>query len=344
MKTLVRGSAALVLMMSVVSCTGLLKKLKGTEEDAGLEASVASEVESELADAGTAPAPVALATNEGDVARFPDETKLADVSATLLRAYNVREAPPAGAVIVGLPKGTPVTQIAERGGSFLITFGDPKTPGTKLMGWVHRDAFSVVIQDAGPLVCPKGEIALFGDTPFCGKLCSEDKNCPSGQACKGQASKLLPSGKAGDGVTVCSVFHPHDAGVPAVVDAGKAPVVDAAAPAVVDAGKPPVVDAGAPAVVDAGKAPVVDAGKAPVVDAGTTPAPTGPAADVVAPTGGKCPDNFVLVAKTNKCHRSCAVGATQPERLKSCRNKNPLCIKCDKDEKKVCAESQDQCR
>ena len=304
MKTLVRGSAALALMMSVVSCTGLLKKLKGTEEDAGLEASVAPEIESELADAGTAPAPVALATNEGDVARFPDETKVADVSATLLRAYNVREAPPAGAVIVGLPKGTPVTQIAERGGSFLITFEDPKTPGTKMMGWVHRDAFSAVIQDAGPLVCPKGEIALFGDTPFCGKLCSEDKNCPSGQACKGQASKLLPSGKAGDGVTVCSVFHPHDAGAPAVVDAGKAPVVDA----------------------------------------GTTPAPTGPAADVVAPTGGKCPANFVLVTKTNKCHRSCAVGATQPDRLKNCRNKNPLCIKCDKDEKKVCAEAQDQCR
>ncbi|OJY15280.1 MAG: hypothetical protein BGO98_22860 [Myxococcales bacterium 68-20] len=352
MKTLVRGSAALALMMSVVSCTGLLKKLKGTEEDAGLEASVAPEIESELADAGTAPAPVALATNEGDVARFPDETKVADVSATLLRAYNVREAPPAGAVIVGLPKGTPVTQIAERGGSFLITFEDPKTPGTKMMGWVHRDAFSAVIQDAGPLVCPKGEIALFGDTPFCGKLCSEDKNCPSGQACKGQASKLLPSGKAGDGVTVCSVFHPHDAGAPAVVDAGKAPVVDAGAPAVVDAGKAPVVDAGAPAVVDAGKAPivdagkapVVDAGKAPVVDAGTTPAPTGPAADVVAPTGGKCPANFVLVTKTNKCHRSCAVGATQPDRLKNCRNKNPLCIKCDKDEKKVCAEAQDQCR
>ncbi|MBX3206830.1 MAG: hypothetical protein KF764_17300 [Labilithrix sp.] len=332
MKTLVRGSTALALLMFIVSCSGLLKK-KG-EEDAGLEASV----ESEVADAEPEPAPAALAKNEGDVARFPDETKLDGVAATLQRAYNVREAPPAGVVIVGLPKGTAVTQIAQRDGSFLVIFDDPKGPGTKLMGWVHRNAFSAVIQDAGPLVCPTGEIALFGDSPFCGKLCSEDKDCPAGQACKGQASKLLANGKAGDGVTVCTVFHPHDAGAPAAVDAGK--------PAVVDAGAPAVVDASAPAVVDAGK-PAVDAGPAPtpaVVDAGPAPTPAGPATDVVAATSGKCPAGFVLVAKTNKCHRSCATGTTQPDRLKNCRNKNPLCIKCDKDEKKVCAESQDQCR
>lgn len=265
MKTLVRSAVALALMASVVSCTGLLKKLKGTEEDAGLDASLEPEVTPEVVDVGTAPAPVALATNEGDVARFPDESKLADVSATLLRSYNVREAPPAGAVIVGLAKGTSVTQIAERGGSFLITFDDPKKPGTKLMGWVHRDAFSAVLQDAGPLVCPKGEIALFGDTPFCGKLCSEGKDCSSGQACKGQANKLLPNGKAGDGVTVCSVFHAHDAGAPAIADAGKPPAADAGAPAVIDAGRSPV-DAGAAAIVDAGKMTVADAGAA-----GSTP-------------------------------------------------------------------------
>ncbi len=324
MRFLFRGSSALALIMFVVSCSGLLKK-KTTGEDAGIEASVVSEV----ADAAPVPTPSALATNEGDIARFPDETKLADEHATLQQAYNVREAPPAGVVIIGLKKGTPVTKIASRERFFLILFDDPKTPGSKMMGWIHRDAFSAVAQDAGPLVCPKGEIALFGDSPICGKLCSEDKDCPSGQACKGQANKLLPNGKAGDGVTVCTVFHAHDAG---------------AAPVSVDAGKPPV-DAGA--VVDAGK-PLVDAGKPPV-DAGAPPkdagaVPAGPASDVVAPTGGKCPANFVLVQKTGKCHRSCASGANQPERLKNCRNANPLCIKCDKDEKKVCAESQDQCR
>jgi hypothetical protein len=309
MRTLVRGSTALAFVMFVVSCSGLLKK-KG-EEDAGLEASVVTEV----ADAAPAPTPTALATNEGDIARFPDETKLADVSATLQRAYNVREAPPAGAIITGLGKGTTVTQIAQRGTSFLITFDNPKAPGTKLMGWIHRDAFSTIVQDAGPLVCQKGEIALFGDTPICGKLCSADANCPAGQACKGQANKLLPNGKAGDGVTVCTVFHPHDAGAPTP-------------PAPVDAGKPP-------APVDAGPAP------APVVDAGPAPAPTpAPAADVVPPTNGKCPGNFILVAKTGKCHRPCPGGPTKGE----CKNAKPFCIKCDKDEKKVCAEAQDQCR
>jgi len=341
MKILARGSLALVLVMGVVSCTGLLKKKQQVEEDAGLEASVVAEV----ADAATLPTPAALATNEGDIARFPDETAIADEEATLQRAYNVREAPPAGVVITGLAKGASVTKIASRDRFFLVLFDDVKAPGTKLMGWIHRDAFSAVTPDAGPLVCAKGEIALFGDSPICGKLCSEDKDCPKGQACKGSASKLLPNGKAGDGVTVCTIFHPHDAGAPPApaADAGKPPV-DAGAPAV-DAGKP--VDAGPAPKPDAGPAPKPDAGPAPKPDAGpapTPPTPTGPAADVVAPTGGKCPASFVLVQKTGKCHRSCATGATQPDRLKNCRNANPLCIKCDKDEKKVCAEAQDQCR
>ncbi|MDF2692140.1 MAG: hypothetical protein K0S65_523 [Labilithrix sp.] len=311
MKTLVRGAASLAFVMFVVSCSGLLKKK--AEEDAGLEASVVTEV---VVDAAPAPVPVALATNEGDVARFPDETKLADVAATLLRPYNVREAPPAGTVIVSLPKGASVTQIAQRSVSYLIVFDNPKAPGTKLMGWIHREAFSAVVQDAGPLVCPQGEIALFGDTPFCGKLCSDDKGCPTGQACKGQANKLLPTGKAGDVVTVCTVFHPHDAGAPT---------------------PPKPVDAGPAPVVDAGKAPVVDAGKV-VVDAGT--APTGPAQDVVAPTGGKCPANFVLVNKTNKCHRLCTTSMANTE----CRNKPYYCVRCDKDTKQVCVDTRDQCK
>lgn len=308
MKTLlVRGTVALTLVMLVVSCSSLLKK-KG-EEDGGLEASVTAEASD--AAPTPAPGPAALATNEGDVARFPDETKLADVASTLQRSYNVREAPPLGTVITGLSKGTAVTQIAQRGSSFLITFDNPKAPGTKLMGWVHRDAFSAVIQDAGPLVCAKGEVALFGDTPICGKLCSDDTGCPAGQACKGQASKLLPNGKAGDGVTVCTVYHPHDAGI--------APM-------------PVIVDAGKPAVVDAGPAP------APVVDAG--PLPPAPAGDVVAPTGGKCPADFDLVNQTKMCHRKCS-GASAAN---MCKNAKPFCVKCDKGTKKVCVNDRNDCK
>jgi hypothetical protein len=290
--------------MFVVSCSGLLKK----KQDAGAVDAAEPEV---LADAAPAPTPAAIAANEGDVARFPDETKLADVSATTLRGYNVREAPPNGELVTTLGKGTSVTQIAQRDRYFLVVFDSPKAPGTKLMGWIDRDAFSAVIQDAGPLVCPKGEIALFGDTPFCGKLCGGDADCPTGQACKGSAAKLM-KGKPGDSVTVCTVYHPHDAGVHAT---------DASTPA---------TDGGGGA-----KFHRIDAGS--VTDAGG-PAPTpSPAKDVVPATGGTCPGNFVLVAKTGQCHRPCPKGPTGGE----CKS---FCIKCDKDEKKVCADSREQCR
>jgi hypothetical protein len=305
MRILFRGTSALVLVMLVASCTKLFGP-KG--EDAGAEAGV--DAAAVVEDAAPAPAPpAALATNEGDVARFPDETKLADVSAVTQRAYNVREAPPAGPLVgSGVAKGTTVTQIAQRGVYFLIVFDDPKAPGTKLMGWVHRDAFSTVIQDAGPLVCATGEVALFGDTPFCGKLCSADSDCPTDQACKGSGAKLLPNGKAGDNVTVCTLFaRAHDAGAP---DGGRTP----------------------------NKLIRVDSG-APVVDSGALP-PAPATADVVAPTGGACPAGFLLVTKTGKCHRAAPKGPTGRE----CKNPASFYIKCDKDEKKVCGETQAQCR
>ena len=306
MRILFRGTTALVLVMLVASCGRLFNK---GGDDAGAEAAATAEVAPDAE--APAPGPAAIASNEGDVARFPDETKLADVATKIVQAYNVREAPPAGTLVTNLARGTAVTQIASRGQYFLIVFDKPGEAGTKLMGWVHRNAFSAVVQDAGPLVCATGEVALFGDTPFCGKLCSADRDCPGGQACKGSGAKLMPNGKAGDNVTVCTVFHPHDAGAP----------------------PPP------PPPKDAGTKPV-DSGAGPV-DSGTKPPPPpGPANDVVAASGGACPADFVLVAKTNKCHRPCPKGPTGGE----CKNTPAFCIKCDKDEKKVCAESQTQCR
>ncbi len=310
MRTLSRITTGLAVMMFVVSCSSLLKK-KGDDAgvgEAGAEEAGAATTEP-AADADLAPTPEALASNEGDVARFPDEAKLADVSATLLRTYNVREAPPNGELIVGLNKGTAVTQIASRDKYFLITFDDPRAPGTKLMGWVHRDAFSAVVQDAGPLTCPTGEIALFGDTPFCGKLCSQDTDCPTGQACKGSANKLT-AGKAGEPVQVCTVFHPHDAGAPSTPDAG---------------------------LRRFGKS---DAGAA-TVDAGGGNSPADPGKDTVAPTNGQCPANFVLVKKTAKCHRKCTNAAAAAGQ---CKNKPYYCIKCDNDSLVVCGESQTQCK
>lgn len=297
MKTLVRGTGALAFMMFVVSCSGLLKKKDG---DGGLEASVADVGDA----AGTTPAAAGLATNEADITRYPDETKLADVSATLQRGYNVRQSTPAGTVVTVLPKGAVVTQIASHGGAFLITFDSPTAPGTKLMGWIYRDAFSAVVADAGPPTCPKGDVLVMGDVPFCGHVCQDDSACPAGQACKGQANKLLPNGKTGDGLTVCTVFTRTDAGAPT----------------------PPTP----PSAVDAGKPTTVDAGPTP-------PAPTG--ADEVAPTNGACPASFQLVTKTGKCHRSCPGGVTAHQCAAS-----SFCIKCDKDNKKVCALDRNECK
>jgi hypothetical protein len=295
--------------MFVVSCNGLLKK-KGDEDAAADAAPVA-----EVVDATAAPpAAPALATNEGDVARFPDETKLADVVAATKRDFNVREAPPAGVVIAPLAKGTNVTQIAKRGQFFLILWDNPAAPGTKLMGWVQEGAFTATPpKDAGALTCGTGEIPLAGDTPFCGKVCQADAECPSGQACKGQANKLLANGKAGDGVTVCTVFRPHDAGAPSVTDAGLKLIL------------PPLNK---------------DAGAAKP-DAAAPPAPADPGTDTVAPTNGACPANFVLVDKTKKCHRLCTTATDKTE----CKSRPKwFCIKCDKETKKVCGESQDQCK
>lgn len=183
-----RLAVTLTIFASVANCNLLKKK---TDADAGDDAEAAVV---ETVDAAPAPtAPAALATNEGDVARFPDETKLADVAATTLRPFNVREAPPAGDLVLLIPKATVVTQIAQRDKFFLITFDNPNAPGTRLMGWVHRDAFSAVVVDAGPLVCKTGEVALVGDTPFCGRLCNVDTDCPAGQACRGSGTKLLPT-------------------------------------------------------------------------------------------------------------------------------------------------------
>jgi hypothetical protein len=294
-----------VLTLAFVNC-GLLKKGDADAGDDGAAAVV-------VADAAVVPTgPAAIATNEGDVARFPDETKLADVAAVFQRSYNVREAPPAGTLVVGLNKGTAVTQIASRDKYFLITFDNAKAPGTRLMGWVHKDAFSAAIIDAGIPTCAVGEVLLVGDQPFCAKPCNADGECPAGQACKGSGTRLLSSGKSGDNVQVCTVFHAHDAGAPTPPT-----------PTVVDSGAPAVKDAGAPAVVDAGPGPT----------------PTGPAADVVAAPGGVCPANFVLIKKTNKCHRPCPGGPLGGE----CRNKPFFCITCD-GTKKVCGESQTQCR
>jgi hypothetical protein len=303
MRTLFRGAFCASLALLIVSC-GLLKK-KGDEGDAAAEASTA-----EVADAAPTPPPAALANNEADIARFPDETKLDNVAATFARSYNVREAPPAGTLIAGLNKGTAVTQIASRDKYFLILFDDPAAAGQKKMGWVHGDAFNTNVITT--IKCGPGDTALItgSEAPFCGKVCAADSDCPGGQNCKGQANKFT-NGKAGAAVQVCTVFHAHDAGP------GPSPVA---------------TDGGLSVVVKK------DAGLVTTQDSGPAPGPTPVAGDIAAPP---CAAGFTLVAKTNKCHRNCPGGPTAGQ----CTNAKSVCIKCDSQGGvKICADSRDACK
>ncbi len=271
-----RGVTVLSLILSVSACDFIKQKLgKGEAEEAGADAATAT-----AEDAGAAPAPTpaaGLAANEDDIARFPDETKLENVAATAKRQYNVRDAPPAGALVAGLAPGQAVTQIASRQKYFLITFDDAKQ-GKKLMGWVHGDAFLAAPAENTAIEpkCAAGETALMGDSAFCGKVCAKDADCPSGQACKGSAAKWN-KGKAGDSVTVCTVFAVHDAGAPAAADAG----------------------GGGLKLVT-----TLDAGQPAAIDAGAKPIPT-PTTDIVPAVDGKCAPGFVVVKKDGKCHKLC---------------------------------------
>lgn len=279
---LFRGISVLSLIVVTVSACDFIKSLKGGGDDGGAEGGMAA-VADEAGAATTPPPSAGAAANEQDIARFPDEAKLPDVPATVRRPYNVRDAPPAGGVVGGVTPGQAVTTIATRGNYTLIMFDDAKS-SKKLMGWVHKDAFVGQAPDAGIVEpkCGTGEIALIADNQgFCGKACAKDGDCTPDkggqpQACQGSAAKFN-KGKAGDSVTVCTVFHPHDAG--------------AATP------KP---DAGsAVTTVDAGTG-AVDAGGSKLA-AQTV---------MIAPSQlGACADNAALVKKDNKCHIKCPKAA-----------------------------------
>lgn len=289
-----KRSFALFALLSLVSVSLVhCRKNKGGE-DASIEPASSDTATPEPPPSSAPTAP--LASNADDIARFGEETKLADVQGTVVTATaNARESPPNGPLVSILPKGTVVTQIAQRDAYVLATFNNPKNASELLMGWIFApavggaapspialnksDASVVVRKDAGvaplpvPTSCPAGLTLVMVDLPTCAKICAEDKECPTGQACKGSANKIV-NGKAGDGVTTCVVYHhtSHDAGTPTPT-----PIKDAAAPT-----------------------------PTPTPDAAVAPAATGPEVPAV---GGKCPATYVLVAKDGKCHRDCTAGA-----------------------------------
>ncbi len=258
--------ASLFALIPLVSGCGLLKK-KGDDGDAAADAAVA-----EVAEAAPPPVAVAAAANENDISRFPDEKKLENVVATILRPTNVREIPGIGKVVASLAKGGSVTEIASRSTFFLVTFVNPADQ-KQLMGWVSQDSFlAPVAIIAKPLACTLPESPLMSDTPFCGKICVNDVDCPSGQACKGHANKF-DKAVLGAAVGVCTIFTPPTA---------------------------------------AAAATTVPGGRLPTAIVLSTPPQPAAGVGAVAPQvpGARCPDGFLLIAKDNQCHRTgCAIGS-----------------------------------
>ena len=208
---------SLVAVIPLVSGCGLLKKKGDDAADAAAEAAVA-----EVAEAAPPPAATPAATNENDVSRFPDEKKLENVVATIQRPTNVREIPGIGKVVAALAKGGTVTEIAQRSTFFLVVFTNPADQKT-LMGWISQDSFTAPVAiTAKPLACVLPESPLMSDAPFCGKICVNDVDCPSGQACKGHANKF-DKAKLGDAVGVCTIFTPPTAAAATVAPGGRLP-------------------------------------------------------------------------------------------------------------------------
>ena len=230
-----RSSALGVFVLAVVMVgCGLLKKKAGNE-DADAAATGANAVAE--GDAASAPPPAAgapIAANVGDISRLPDETPIDKVPATLQRATNLRELPGVGKVVSTLPKGAVVFQLARVPMAFLVLFEDDSKSQRKVMGWVSPESFSPLTAAASskpikPPGCKAPEVALMGDAPFCGRVCTGDGACPSGQRCNGSASTFA-NGKVNAAVTVCTVFArpvvvpvvPVVAGGPTVADTGRA--------------------------------------------------------------------------------------------------------------------------
>jgi hypothetical protein len=228
MKALFRNLFVLSSIIALASC-GLLGKK--ADADAGAEAAVA-ETPADAAPAAPV-ATAAAAVNENDIARFPDETKLADVAATTKRFAFLRESPGNGKVVTSLNANVNVTEIAQRQTFFLVK---TDVAGQTKMGWLSGDAFQPPPPDAGlkAPTCAAPEVPLMGDTPFCGKVCGGDVDCPAGQACKGTAQRFSANSLLPGTVAVCTVVNRPLGQSSFTIDAGAPTPPVAAVPDIVN--------------------------------------------------------------------------------------------------------------
>ncbi len=186
---------SITLVLLVGPCLALLATgcpKKNETPDAAVEApEAAAPVE--------AAAPAPSAKNAGDISRFGVEKAIAnEVAKTVASFTPVRTGPGSGNAVATIGRNTEVTKIAEHpNGAFLVTFADPKAPGTVLMGWITKAAFQpdpildagikdAAVFDSGRTACPANQELITGfvqNAAVCKKRCVDNKDCRGNSSC-----------------------------------------------------------------------------------------------------------------------------------------------------------------
>lgn len=218
--------AASSMSLLLLGCPGLLKK---KAPDAGPDAGPPAAAPDAMAmvDAG---APTPTAANASEISRYPDETPIANVPATLhwsVTDARTQASRVQGAIVAALKSGTAVQKVAERQGFFLVVFADPRDASRNEEGWVAEAAFEPEPPHKRVAVkCTGAQVAVLMQMgEECVTECANDATCPSGEACSG-AAPLTMNGAPGAIVSFCRQGKPILG-----ADAGAAPHVDAGAPA-----------------------------------------------------------------------------------------------------------------
>lgn len=199
MRKLVLLSGLLPCLLLVAGCPK-----KGGDADAAAEAAAPDPDATAATPPPSAP-PVPEAKNKADVARFQNETAVADDEAKPANVVYAKTSPKSGSIVATLKPGTDIHKHAEYQDCFLVTFPDPKDPSTTLMGWIEKSSFTYIAPkaapkdasagdaapadagapapvDAGPPKCAANEalVALSPTNTVCKKKCKDDKECTKG--------------------------------------------------------------------------------------------------------------------------------------------------------------------
>ncbi len=226
---------ALSLLLALVLGLAGCPKKKGDGGDASSDATT----DGPVAEVDSGPS-TPDATNVNEIARFGDETKIAnEVVKTEAPLTIARKSPPNGEWVARLPRGTEVTKVASHEGQVLITFANPKKSDERLMGWVVEAAFKAAAATAQKCKtdkdCGGANVCVPHETGTkCEKSCSATNTaaCPEHSACTGEGPNA-----EGKTVQYCVSTLPQDAGAPKATDAG-------GGGGAADAGKPKAADGG----------------------------------------------------------------------------------------------------